>query len=87
MKDGRLISCQEEMRRFLCFVQLFDGEGRSAFLNTMRENICFGLTKQVFSLDEFLFSLGGTFIFTWWNFYFLPVELLFSLCGTSVFTG
>lgn len=87
MKDRRHISCLEGIRCFLCFVQLFDGEGRSVFLNTMRENICFGLTKQVFSLDEFLFSLGETFIFTWWNFYFLPVELLFSLGGTSVFIG
>ena len=30
------------------------------------------------------FSPGGTFIFSWWNFYFLLVELLFSAGETLV---
>jgi len=35
-------------------------------------------------LVELLFSAGGTFIFCWWNFYFLLVELLFSAGETFV---
>ena len=37
-------------------------------------------------LVKLLFRASGTFIFCWWNFYFLLVELLFSAGGTFVFS-
>jgi hypothetical protein len=33
---------------------------------------------------ELLFSAGGTFVFSQWNFYFILVELLFSAGGTFI---